>query len=131
MDQNVDKTERFPGALRIPQQMLKKDLQNLLAKLYEKTGQRNIMTKIKQRRFRWFWHTVRSDPNNISKVAIKWTSDGICWSGRPKETWRRTLTTDLKNTGKTWGEMQKIAKDLSHWKSLITAFCATRHEEVK
>lgn len=54
MDQNVDKTERFPGALRIPQQMLKKDLQNLLAKLYEKTGQRNIMTKIKQRRFRWF-----------------------------------------------------------------------------
>lgn len=40
MDQNVDKTERFPGALRIPQQMLKKDLQNLLAKLYEKTGQR-------------------------------------------------------------------------------------------
>lgn len=52
MDQNVDKTEGFQGALRIPQQMLKKDLQNLLAKLYEKTGQRNIMTKIKQRRFR-------------------------------------------------------------------------------
>lgn len=48
MDQNVDKSDRFPEALRIPQQMLKKDLQNLLAKLYEKTGQRNIMTKIKQ-----------------------------------------------------------------------------------
>lgn len=41
------------------------------------------------------------------------------------------LTTDLKNTGKTWGEMQKIAKDHNHWKSLITAFCATRREEVK
>lgn len=84
MDQNVDKSDRFPEALRIPQQMLKKDLQNLLPKLYEKTGQRNIMTQIKQRRFVWFGHTVRKDPNNISKVAIKLTSsEGICWSGRP------------------------------------------------
>lgn len=46
MDQNVDKTERFPGALRIPQQMLKKDLQNLLAKLYEKTGHQDKAKKI-------------------------------------------------------------------------------------
>lgn len=38
---------------------------------------------------------------------------------------------DLKNTGKTSGEMQKIAKDQNHWKSLVTAFCATRREEVK
>lgn len=39
--------------------------------LYEKTGQSNIMTQIKQRRLRWFGHTVRRDPNNISKVKLK------------------------------------------------------------
>lgn len=58
---------------------------------------------------------------------IRW--DMLEW--KTKETWRRTLTTDFKNTGKTWGEMQKIANDHNHWKSLITAFCATRREEVK
>lgn len=37
----------------------------------------------------------------------------------------------FKKHWKDLGEMQKIAKDHNHWKSLVTAFCATRREEVK
>lgn len=29
--------------------------------------------------------------------------------GEPKETWKSTLTTEFKNTGNTWVEMEKIA----------------------
>lgn len=56
--------------------------------LYEKTGQSNIMTHIKQRTLhvRWVGHTVRRDPNNISKVTLKGTpSDGKRQRGRPKK----------------------------------------------
>lgn len=49
--------------------------------------------------------------------------------GRLQETWRRTLTTELKNTGKTWGEMGRIAKDRGLWRFLETALCAIRRKE--
>lgn len=89
------------------------------------------MTQIKQRRLRWFRRTVRRDTNIISKVALKWApSDGKRQRRRPKETWG-TLTTEFKITGKAWGEIESIAKDRGHWRSLITALCATRREEDK
>lgn len=68
------------------------------------------MTQIKQRRLRWFGHTVRRDPNNISKVKLKRApSDGKRQRGRPKKSLKKPLNTEFKNTEKTWGVMERIA----------------------
>lgn len=102
--------------------------------LYQKTGQHNIMAQIKQRRLRWFGHVARKDQSNITRTASKWTpSNGKRSRGRPKETWRRTITSDFNSMGKTWGEMEKLAKDRGTWRSLVmdAALCASRREEDK
>lgn len=100
--------------------------------LYKTTGQTSTTDLIRQRRLRWFGHMSRKDPSNIARVSSKWTpSDGKRNRGRPKETWRRTVTSEFKSFGKTWGEMEKIAKDRIKWRSLVTALCASRREEDK
>lgn len=91
--------------------------------LYEKTGQSNIMTQIKQRRLRWFGHTVRRDPNNISKVKLKRApSDGKRQRGRPKKS--------FKKTSKHW--VQKHWKDLgcygdNRWSLKVPGISLLRH----
>ena len=42
--------------------------------------------------------------------ALGWTPDsGRRKRGRPRETWRRTIETEMKITGKTWKELGKAA----------------------
>lgn len=66
------------------------------------------MTQSKQRRLRWFGHTVRRDPNNISKVKLKRApSDGKRQRGRPKKSLKKLLTPSsktLKRHGVLWRE---------------------------
>lgn len=42
---------------------------------------------------------------------FEWNPQGQRKGGRPKNTWSRVLTNDLKKIGKTWGETKIIAKD--------------------
>ena len=45
--------------------------------------------------------------------------------GRPKNTWRRTITTELSDMGLTMGEAQVIAQDRHRWRRDIVALCPT------
>ena len=45
--------------------------------------------------------------------------------GRPKTTWRRTITTELSDMGLTMGEAQMIAQDRHRWRRDIVALCPT------
>ena len=45
--------------------------------------------------------------------------------GRPKTTWRRTITTELSDMGLTMGEAQVIAPDRHRWRRDIVALCPT------
>ena len=45
---------------------------------------------------------------------------------RPKTTWRKTVETELSETGLSWGEARTIAKDKTWWKrDIVTALCPT------
>ena len=69
--------------------------------LYVRTGQKDPITVIKQRQFRWLGHVFRKGNHFITKTALKWTlAEGKISRGRPRETWRRTIEGDLKNMGK-------------------------------
>jgi len=73
---------------------------------YQSTGQRDITTVIKQRRWKWLGHVIKKDRDSITRTALRWTPD----SGRRKrgciqETWRRTIDAEMKTTEKTWKEL--------------------------
>ena len=97
--------------------------------LYQLTSQRDIREEIKIRKWKWIGHVFRREKNNISKVSMRWTPAGKRKRGRPKETWRRTVESELKEIGMTWAEAEKKAQDRKLWRELVMALCASRHEE--
>ena len=100
------------------------------AELYKKTNSRSIVIEIKQRRLRWLGHVLRMDQNRTPKVALRWTPPGTRKKGRPKTTWRRTVTQELEEMELTWGEAERVAKDRSKWREVIAAaLCPTRDDE--
>ena len=99
--------------------------------LYQRTGSSNIALEIKKRRFKWLGHVLRMPNENIPKIALRWTPTGKRKPGRPKTTWRRTLTTELGDLNLTWGETEKAAKDRDGWRGFVAALCLDRGEEDK
>ena len=49
--------------------------------------------------------------------------------GRPKETWRRTVESEMREMGMSWPEVEKKAQDRKLWRELVVALCARTHEE--
>jgi len=87
--------------------------------------------EIKRRRLRWLGHTLRINVNTTPKIALRWTPPGKIKQGRPKNTWKRTITSELKEMGLPWGEAQRIASDRVQWRQKVDALCPTRDEEDK
>ena len=65
----------------------------------------------------------------IPRVAMRWTPGGKRKSGRPRETWRRSVERELKEKGWSCGQVVKLAKDRQHWRYLAMALCAETHDE--
>ena len=100
-------------------------------KLYERTGCRSIVQEIRQRRLRWLGHVLRMPAERIPKKALRWTPPGKRNPGRPRTTWRRTVTKDLADMGLTWGTAQATAQDRDSWRSLTAALCPRGDDEHK
>jgi hypothetical protein len=64
----------------------------------------------------------------MTKVALRWTTEGKRKRGRPKTTWRRTIENEIKERGYTWGTIER--KDNEEvWRKLVFALCAIRHSK--
>jgi len=100
-------------------------------RLYERTGCHSIVKEIKQRRLRWLGHVLRMPAERVPKKALRWTPPGKRKPGRPRTTWRRTVTKDLEEMGLTWGTAQAIAQDRDSWRCLTAALCPRGDEELK
>lgn len=95
------------------------------------TQQQDIITEIERRRWKWLGHVLRKEKNYICRISLRWSPAGKRKRGRPRETWRRTIETEMALMGKTWGEIEKIAKDRKRWRDLVSALCAAQHKEAK
>ena len=93
--------------------------------LYRRTNSSPISTQIQKHRLRWLGHVLRMPQDSIPKIALRWTLTGKRNRGRPKTTWRRTITTELSDMGLTMGEAQMIAQDRHRWRRDIVALCPT------
>jgi len=89
--------------------------------------QEGMGTIIMQRRWRWIGHVIRKDNESITKTALYWTPEGRRKCGRPKNTWRRTVKTELRGLNQSWNEIQQLAKDRQKWRNFVAALHASGH----
>ena len=82
-----------------------------------------------QRRRRWLGHVLRKPSEDMTKVALRWTSEGKRKRGRPKTTWRRTIENEIKERGYTWGTIERKANNREKWRKLVLALCSMRHSK--
>jgi hypothetical protein len=57
---------------------------------------------------------------------LDWNLQGYRRRGRPKRTWRRTIEDEIRNTGRSWNEVKRIAGDRNAWKLFMDALYSTR-----
>ena len=89
-----------------------------IEEVWRRAGQRLADEEIGKRRMRWIGHTSCKKNNSIPKKALDWNPQGKRKRGRPQHTWRRILEGDVKRSGKSWGEVKKIAHERMEWRSL-------------
>jgi hypothetical protein len=83
-----------------PNKISNKDLHNI-------TNTKDVETLLIQRRRRWLGHVLRKPSEDMTKVALRWTSEGKRKRGRPKTTWRRTIENEIKERGYTWSTIER------------------------
>ena len=91
--------------------------------LLKRTTMTSISKIIKIKRWRWMGHICRMQESAIPRKALRWTPQGSRKRGRPMETWRRTMEREMKEWGWTLGEVNKLAQDRDHWRSLLSTLC--------
>jgi hypothetical protein len=74
----------------------------------------------------WIGHTLRKEVGAIEKTSLDWIPQGYRRRGRRKRTWRRTIEDEIRNTGRSWNEVNGTAGDRNAWKLFMTALFSTR-----
>ena len=101
------------------------------ADLWERTNQVPAEEEIKRRRWRWIGHTLRKPSTNITRQALTWNPQGKRRRGQPKNTWRRDLEADAKQTSCTWRELEPIAQDRGRWRNVVDGLSPSRGSRPK
>ena len=89
------------------------------SELWEKTNQGPVEENILRKRWGWLGHTLRKTPKNITRQSLKWNPQGKRKRGRPKNTWRRDLDSDMALTGLGWGQLEKTAQIRTRWRAVV------------
>ena len=83
--------------------------------LWERTGQEQIITEKKRRKWGWIGHTLRKPATKYTtRQALSWNPQGKRKVGRPRQTCRRSVEEELRQSelgGVSWGGPSKIGCD--------------------
>ena len=85
-------------------------------RLWQITNQQPIEKQIIKRKYGWLGHTLRKPIGEIAHAALEWNPQGRRNRGRPKSTWRRSIS---RETGKSFSELRAIARNRNNWKILV------------
>ena len=99
------------------------------ADLWTRANQPPMDVQVRKRKWRWIGHTLRKAPCNITRQALEWNPQGKRKRGRPKQTWRRSLHCELRDSGLTWEEAKICAGDRGKWRGAVEALCFSRSKE--
>ncbi|VDO50186.1 unnamed protein product [Schistosoma margrebowiei] len=64
--------------------------------LWERTNQLPAEEEIEKRRWKWIRHTLRKSSNCIKRQALTWNPEGKQKSGRPNNTLRWEIESDMQ-----------------------------------
>src|SRR5436190_17694885 len=92
--------------------------------LWERANQEPIEIQICKRKWGWLGHTLRKPRDDICREALDWNPQESRKRGRPKCTWKRTITEEAKRLNKSWGEIKAIASNRVRWKKRVEALCS-------
>ena len=121
MENNASHNKKNPD---FHQQLSATDFHDPLAREIQQQGavaedqQQSSEREVLKRKWGWIGHTLRKPCYNITKYSLKWNSQGKRKWGRPRNTWHRDLDADIKRTGYSWTQLEKIAQDRVRWKAV-------------
>ena len=93
--------------------------------LRRRTGQQSVVEKIKLARWKWYGHVLRMPEERITKQALNWRPEGRRRIGRPKDTWRRTLTREINLKNLQEDDVRRRAEDRAAWRSFVADLWTT------
>ena len=64
-----------------------------------------------------------------TRMIMTWNPHGKRKQGRLKQSWRRAVTQELDNIGKTWNEAKKIASNRARCRAMVEGLSLRRGEE--
>ena len=99
--------------------------------LWERTSQVQVEIDILKRRWGWLGHTLRKPNTNITRQALMWNPQGKRKRGRPKKTWRCDLEADIRQTGLSWKQLERIVQDRIRWRDAVHGLCSRRSQRPK
>ena len=67
---------------------------------------------------------LRRPTGSITRHALFWNPQGKRSRGRSRQTWRRELDADIKRIGKTWKELEEMARERKSWKKFVENLCS-------
>ena len=94
--------------------------------LWTNTNQLPVEIEKKRRKWRWIGHTLSKRTSSITRQALTWNPQGKRKRGRPRNTWRRDMESEVRKMGYTWQEIVTLAQRRIRWRALIGGPCSQR-----
>ena len=97
------------------------------AEILRRTGQRDVVIDITDRKLRWIGHVARKPAQHITRQAFNWHQTGRRKRGRPSQTWRRATENEaLDGRRRSFKRLLEDAPDRTHWRNHVVAVCASK-----
>jgi hypothetical protein len=118
----VNKCLRSILRIRWPERISNSDL-------WRKTKQNPIRFDILKRKWSWLGHTLRKSEDNVARQALEWNPPGKRKVGRPRQSWKRTLGMEIRETGLPWAQLKQAAQNRVRWRKVVAALCSSRSQK--
>ena len=79
--------------------------------LWRRAEETVISIQIKRWKWNWLGHILRKGHDIIEREVLDWNPQGQRKSGRPKQTWRRSVHNEAVGEGKSLGEVKQLARN--------------------
>ena len=90
--------------------------------LYQRTGQKDVVLKIIDRKWRWIGHIARKDPQHLTRQCLSFEMEGIRRRGRPRDTWWRVAKREFEEaTGLEFEDVVQLAQNWVSWRRHVDA----------
>ena len=94
--------------------MCPSDIKSTYNDCWTKTDQEPVPIQIKRRKWSWLGHMLRRNDVSIAKQAVQWKPQGHRRRGRPWNTWRRDVESEMGAAGlkyRRWRQQLKTKLD--------------------